>query len=131
MQPVFNQSSDYGGITDRRVAVTALKAKLAKDDGFVERKGFKVQVGKRITPKYVHSNADAMTIMAIPAVIKNGEIIYQNDDHKLRNYGTVTFGAKVVFNGKEGIMAVSAKITEGNFYTAHRVLKPNGEIFEI
>lgn len=50
---------------------------------------------------------------------------------QIREYPTITFAEKVKIGDKPGIMGVTVKITTSNFYEAHRILLPDGQIIEI
>ena len=118
--------------SNTQIAITALKARLASNNGNVERKDFGyVHVSSRLSSKYVTDKTEAVAILAIPDVIKRDVVISKVDDHKNRGYATITFGAKVNIDGKDAHMAVSVKQTSKNFYTAHRILLPNGKSLEL
>lgn len=69
--------------------------------------------------------------MAIPYVLQNGVEISSHADHKGREYGTVTFAAPVLVDGQRGNMAVVVKQTTGNTYKVHRILTPDGSVFNL
>lgn len=71
------------------------------------------------------------TFEAIPYVLKNGTEIASHPDHKGRDYGTVTFAAPVEIDGKRGNMAVVVKMTPENLYKVHRILTPDGQVFNL
>ena len=54
-----------------------------------------------------------------------------HSDHKSREYGTVTIAAPVTIDGQRGNMAVVVKQTTDNFYKVHRILTPDGSVFEM
>lgn len=62
-------------------------------------------------------------------VLKRGIEISGHENHKGRNYETVTIAAPVEINGIRGNMAVVVKQTKGNRYKVHRILTPDGKIF--
>lgn len=68
---------------------------------------------------------------AIPYVLKNGTEISSHPDHKGRNYGTVTIAAPIEIDGKRGNMAVVVKKTPENLYKVHRILTPDGHVFNM
>ena len=68
---------------------------------------------------------------ALPYVLQNGVQIAEHTDHKDRSYGTVTLAAPVTIDGKRGNMAVVVKKTTENFYKVHRILTPEGSVFEL
>ena len=118
--------------SNSKAAIKAVEKRLEGNGGNVERQGFgKVQVSDRLSAKYVNGKTEAVAILAIPDVIRRGIVISKVDNHKGRDYPTITFGAKVTIEGKDAHMAVTVKQTSKNFYTAHRVLLPNGESLEL
>ncbi len=68
---------------------------------------------------------------ALPYVLKNGVEISEHTNHKDREYGTVTIAAPVTIDGQRGNMAVVVKKTTENFYKVHRILTPDGAVFEL
>ena len=102
----------------------------------VERKGFgiinfaKKQL-KAAFNYFSKGGAEEAVFEAIPHVLENGIEISSHEDHKGRNYQTVTFAAPVTVNGKRGNMAVVVKRTTDNFYKVHRILSPDGAVFEL
>lgn len=80
---------------------------------------------------YLDNDADAIAYQAIPQVLKRGKDFGGHDNHKDRNYSTVTIAAPVVINGKRGNMAVVVKKTGKNYYKMHRVLTPDGKVLDI
>jgi len=118
--------------TNTQTAIIALNTILDNNNGSIERKGFgNIQISDRLSSKYITDKSEMVAILAIPDVIKNGIIIGHVENHKKRGYSTVTFGAKINIDEKDAHMAVSVKTTNKNFYTAHRVLLPNGKYLEI
>jgi hypothetical protein len=79
--------------------------------------------------RYLKKDGEYIAFFAVPQVIKNGIIIQENQDHKNRFYGTITFAAPVILNGERGNMAVIVKKTSKNRYKTHRILLPNGAEF--
>ena len=61
--------------------------------------------------------------------MEQGIEISSRENHKDREYGTVTIAAPVTINGKRGNMAVVVKKTTGNHYKVHRILTPDGSVF--
>lgn len=102
----------------------------------VERKGFGVI---NFAKKYLKSafnyfksgSAEEVAFEALPYVLENGVEISSHDDHKGRNYKTVTIAAPVTINGKRGNMAVVVKQTTDNYYKVHRILTPDGSVFNL
>ena len=68
---------------------------------------------------------------ALPHVLRNGVEITYRDNHKGREYDTITIAAPVTINGKRGNMAASVKQTTGYKYKVHRVLSPDGSVFDL
>ena len=80
---------------------------------------------------YLNNDADAIAYQAIPQVLKRGKRLVGHDNHKGRNYSTITIAAPVVINGKRGNMAIVVKQTGKNYYKMHRVLTPEGRTLDI
>lgn len=80
---------------------------------------------------YIDSPAEIAAYAALPRVLKRGVRIGGHDNHKGREYGTVTFAAPVVLNGKRGNMAAVVKMTNHNYYKVHRILMPDGTAYEL
>lgn len=78
---------------------------------------------------YLNSSEEIAAFACIPRVLKRGIRIGGHDNHKGRNYTTVTFAAPVEINGVRGNMAVVVKQTSKNHYKTHRVLMPDGSAF--
>ena len=102
----------------------------------VDRKGFGIIdfAKKRLKAafKYFDSgSAEEAAFEALPYVLENGIEISSHSDHKGRDYRTVTIAAPVLINGKRGNMAVVVKQTDGNHYKVHRILTPDGAVFDL
>lgn len=102
----------------------------------VDRKGFGIIdfAKKRLKAafKYFDSgSAEEAAFEALPYVLENGIEISSHSDHKGRAYRTVTIAAPVIINGKRGNMAVVVKQTDGNHYKVHRILTPDGAVFDL
>lgn len=80
--------------------------------------------------RYLKTHEEYVAMLAVPNVIKSGVEIYSNDNHKNRNYSTFTFAAPVTINGVTGNMAVVIKNTGRYKYKMHRILTPDGAVFE-
>ena len=78
---------------------------------------------------YINTDAEAAALISIPKVLKRGKIISGHQNHKNRNYPTITFAAPVELNGKIGNVVVAVKVTGKTRYNAHRVLMPDGTEF--
>lgn len=78
---------------------------------------------------YLNSSEEIAAFACIPRVLKRGVITSGHENHKGRNYTTVTFAAPVEINGVRGNMAVVVKQTSKNHYKTHRVLMPDGSAF--
>ena len=126
-----------------------VKTDIAKNIAkFFERFGFKIPVKgigdvvideKRIKQSlhYTGNLAELMAYKSLPYVLKNGIEIGTHDNHKGRNYKTITIAAPVSFinveSGKKirGNVGVVIKKTTDNFYKVHRVLAPDGTVLDI
>ena len=107
-----------------------------KSTGYqVDRKGFGTIVfdEKRLNTSlnYINSKAEIAAYAVLPRVLKRGIEIGRHVDHKGRAYGTVTFAAPVILNGKRGNMAAVVKMTNQNGYKIHRILMPDGTAYEL
>ena len=87
---------------------------------------------KRISSavKYLKTPTEFAAFAVLPDVISKGSVLAIHEDHKGRNYGTYTIIAPIEINGQRGNMAVVVKKTSDNFYKVHRVLTPDGKIFD-
>lgn len=79
---------------------------------------------------YLKQNGEIAAFATLPQVLKRGEIIERHENHKGRNFGTVTIAAPVVINEVRGNMAVVVQMTGKNHYHTHRILMPDGTVFE-
>ena len=79
---------------------------------------------------YLKQSGEIAAFAALPQVLKRGEIIERHDNHKGRNFGTVTIAAPVMINGVRGNMAAVVQMTGKNHYHTHRILMPDGSVFE-
>lgn len=110
--------------------------KLRPTNYQVDRKGFGIinfsakQI-KQAFKYFPKGGAEEASFEAIPYVLKNGTEISSHENHKGREYSTVTFAAPVNINGKRGNMAVVVKQTKDNRYKIHRVFSPDGSMFEL
>lgn len=137
MQPVADvQVSQEFTQLDKAGKLSWIAEKLRPTGYKVERKGFgvinfaKKQISKAF--KYFDKGgAEEAAFEALPYVLENGTEISSRDDHKGRNYGTVTIAAPVTINGKRGNMAVVVKQTTDNYYKVHRILTPDGSVFNL
>lgn len=116
--------------------ISWIEKKLQSTGYQVNRKGFGIIdfAMKRIKQAFRYlkqGSAEDAAFEAIPYVLENGVEIYAHDDHKTRGYKTVTIAAPVVVNGQRGNMAVVVKQTDGNYYKVHRILTPDGSVFEL
>lgn len=80
---------------------------------------------------YSKGSAEEVSFEALPKVLESGIEIANHTEHKGRGYGTVTIAAPIMINGKRGNMAVVVRQTDSNYYKVHRVLTPNGSVFQI
>lgn len=79
---------------------------------------------------YLKQSGEIAAFAALPQVLKRGEIIERHDNHKGRNFGTVTIASPVMINGVRGNMAAVVQMTGKNHYHTHRILMPDGSVFE-
>lgn len=110
--------------------------KLRPTNYRVDRKGFGVInfAKKQLKSAFNYfrsGSAEEAAFEALPYVLENGVEISSRQDHKGRDYGTVTIAAPVTINGRRGNMAVVVKQTTDNFYKIHRILTPDGSVFEL
>ena len=100
---------------------------------YVDRRGLgKVDVSQkaiREAVKYADTPAEKAALVAAPDVIKRGIEDGGHNDHKSRRKATLTIAAPVELNGQRGNMAVVINL-RGNKYYAHRILTPDGSVFE-
>ncbi|MBO7240230.1 MAG: hypothetical protein J6V23_07090 [Bacteroidaceae bacterium] len=106
-----------------------------KQSGYkVERFGFGTVIidEKRINNglRYLKTDTDRIAFALIPKVIKRGIAIEEHPNHKDRGYKTITFAAPVEIDGERKNMAVVVRIEGKNYYKLHRVLSPDGGLFE-
>lgn len=80
--------------------------------------------------RYLKTNSEYTAYALIPKVLKNGIVIGEHSNHKGRGYDTVTFTAPVEIDGVRGNMAVVVRQEGKNYYKLHRVLMPDGGLFE-
>lgn len=110
-------------------AINELKGK----PDYVDRKGVgQVNVSQkaiRNAVKYADTPAEKAALVAAPNVIKRGIEVGGHNDHKSRKKATLTITAPVELNGQRGNMAVVINL-RGNKYYAHRILTPDGSVFE-
>ncbi len=110
--------------------------KLRPTNYKVDRKGFGVidftaKQLKSAFSYFAKGGAEEAAFEAIPYVLEHGTQISSHGDHKGRGYETVTFAAPVTVNGQRGNMAVVVKKTTGNYYKVHRILTPDGSVFQL
>ena len=102
----------------------------------VERKGFGIIdfAKKRLKSAFNYfdkNSVEETAFEALPYVLENGIEISGHNNHKDRNYETVTIAAPISINGKRGNMAVVVKQSDGNYYKVHRILTPDGSVFNL
>lgn len=107
---------------------------VLKQTGYqVDRNGFGVikfterQINTGLN--YLNTAEEVSAFAALPRVLKRGIVVSKNDNHKFRNFGTITIAAPVVINGVRGNMAVAVQMTSDNHYHTHRILMPDGSAF--
>ncbi len=137
MQPVaeIQTSAEYAqmNIAEKKNWIVE---KLRSTGYKVERKGFGIIdfAKKRLKSAFNYfdkNSVEEVAFEAIPSVLENGVEIENRNVHKDRNYGTVTIAAPITINGKRGNMAVVVKKTDGNYYKVHRILTPDGSVFNL
>lgn len=133
----YDLPSELSASEKRKRIIDAYSAQNTDDNGnaVITRPNFgDVSVGTKDIQKgfrYLNDDSEYVAVLAVPDIIKNGVEIHSNENHKNRNYSTVTFAAPVTINGVTGNMAVVVKNTDKNKYKMHRILTPDGNVFEI
>lgn len=79
--------------------------------------------------RYAKTPAERAAIATVPMVLKRGIEVGEHSNHKGRNKHTVTIAAPVEINGVRGNVGVVVSMSNGKYY-AHRILLPNGEMFQ-
>lgn len=79
--------------------------------------------------KYLHTDGEYAAFKALPQVLKRGHQVTGHNNHKHRNYSTVTIIAPVVINEQPGNMGVVVKLAGKKRYKMHRILAPDGSEF--
>lgn len=79
---------------------------------------------------YLSDDGEIAAFAALPQLLKRGKIIDVHNNHKGRDFGTVTIAAPVEINGVRGNMAAVVKRTGKDHYHTHRILMPDGSAFE-
>lgn len=137
MQPVanINVSKDFFSMSKTEKQNWIIE-KLQPTNYQVNRKGigiisFAKKHLKSAFNYFVKGGADEASFEALPAVLTNGIEIANRSEHKERGYGTITIAAPIIINSKRGNMAIVVKKTDGNNYKVHRVLAPDGTVFQI
>ena len=100
----------------------------------VERQNFGIiEIGEKQIDKsinYINTEGEKAALLAIPSVLKRGIVVDGHDNHKNRDYDTITIAAPIEVNGTRGIVgAVVTKIEGKNKYRVHRILTPDGSEF--
>lgn len=99
----------------------------------VDRQSFgTIEIGETQVNKsleYIGTDAEKAALLCIPKVLKRGKDISGHDNHKGRNYDTITIAAPVVINGNRGNVAAVVRLTGKNRYHTHRILMPDGSEF--
>ena len=134
MKPVFVKNDIYVQRGNRGDNLNWILKELGTKDIRVQREGVGEIIldSKRISNslRYLKSDGELAAYAALPDVLKNGIIIYNNPNHKNRNYSTYTIGARVVINDTPGNMGVVIRFDKGkNYYKIHRILMPDGSSF--
>ena len=134
MEPVFVRNDIYVQRGNRGDNLNWILQELGTKDIRVQREGVGEIIldSKRISNslRYLKSDGELAAYAALPDVLKNGTIIDATDNHKGRNYSTLTIGAPVVINEVRGNVAAVIKQDSGkNVYKVHRILLPDGSSF--
>ena len=107
----------------------------------LKRTGYKVDSPNfgviEFTPKqintgmnYLRSAEDVAAFAVLPKVLKQGNIIFENNNHKGRQFATFTISAPVTINGTTGYMAVVVQENSSRHYHTHRIVLPDGSAFK-
>ena len=134
MEPVFVRNDISAQKGNRGDNLNWILKELGTKDIRVQREGVGEIIldSKRISNslRYLKSDGELAAYAALPDVLKNGTIIDATDNHKGRNYSTLTIGAPVVINEVRGNVAAVVKQDSGkNVYKVHRILLPDGSSF--
>ena len=78
---------------------------------------------------YLKQDGEIAAFTMLPKVLKRGIVIESRENHKGRNFGTVTIAAPVEINGIRGNMAAVVQLTGKNHYHTHRIIMPDGTAF--
>ena len=136
MNYTYNINQNLSNSEKRNAVLDEYLRKYGTDNKniIVTRKGFgDVSVGAkdiRSGLRYLNTDAEYAAVLAIPSVITEGTEIDRHNNHKNRGYNTITFAAPVEINGVRGNMAVTIKETNKYKYKMHRILLPDGSMFE-
>jgi len=132
----YNTDMDFRGMTYQAVKKW-VSEQLKPFGNYIERYNFgRIEIKpdrlKEAFNYFAKEEAEAYVFPLVPKVLKRGIIIEDRENHKNRtDVDTITFAAKVTVNGQDGIMAVVVKNTTSKFYKVHRILAPDGTLFEI
>lgn len=134
MEPVFVRNDISAQKGNRGDNLNWILKELGTKDIRVQREeiGEIILDSKRISNslRYLKSDGELAAYTALPEVLKNGTIIDAINNHKGREYSTLTIGAPVVINEVRGNVAAVIKQDSGkNVYKAHRILLPDGSSF--
>ena len=134
MEPVFVRNDISAQKGNRGDNLNWILKELGTKDIRVQREGVGEIIldSKRISNslRYLKSDGELAAYAALPDVLEKGIIIYDNHNHKNRNYSTYTIGARVVINDTPGNMGVVIRFDKGkNYYKIHRILMPDGSSF--
>ena len=133
-----NMSVVFSGITPLKIgkayeagtwAIGELKKYGFQADRQNLGKVFFDETSIRDAMKYLDTDAEKVSIVAIYKVIKQGIQIGEHGNHKDRGKHTITLAAPVEINGTRGNMAVVINL-RNNKYKVHRILMPDGSVFE-
>lgn len=79
---------------------------------------------------YLKRDGEIAAFAVLPKVLKRGIVIESRENHKGRNFGTLTIAAPVEIDGVRGNMAAVVQMTGKNHYHTHRIIMPDGASFE-
>ena len=84
-----------------------------------------------ILPRFDSRPSERIAIYSAPYVIKYGEKIYSEQNHKGNGHPSITLAAPVEIDGKIGYVGVAVLQTTSNRYRSHRIISTDETVFEI
>lgn len=136
MDPVFNDRVNVPDYENRARTIEWVMNLLEYTGYKIERDNFgtvvfdKPRISRSLS--YLKTSAEIAAFAALPNVISSGIRIDdgEHDSHKYRGFATFTFAAPVEINGVRGNMAAVVTETTDKFYKTHRILMPDGSVFD-